>query len=45
MREGHTTPVGIRHIRRSMEERGIGWGTGGKQDRHSRDFQEGKQGI
>ena len=37
--------VGNRDIRRSVEGRGMGWGTRGIQDRHYRDFQEGKQGI
>ena len=31
--------------RRSVEGRGMGRGTRGKQDGHYRDFQEGKQGI
>ena len=34
-----------RDIGRSVEGRGMGWGTRGIQDGHNRDFQEGKQGI
>ena len=37
--------VGNRDMRRSVDGRGMGWGTQGKQDGHDRDFQEGKQGI
>ena len=44
-RSENDTTVGNRDIRRSVEERGIGWGTQGIQDGHYRDFQEGKQGI
>jgi len=42
-REGKT--LGTRDVRRSVEGRGLGRGTQGKQDGHCRDFQEGKQGI
>ena len=42
-REGKSS--GNRDMRRSVEGRGMGWGTKGKQDGHYRDFQEGKQGI
>ena len=37
--------VGNREIMRSVEGRGMGWGTWGIQDGHYRDFQERKQGI
>ena len=34
-----------RHEEICGRERGMGWGTWGKQDGHDTDFQEGKQGI
>ena len=37
--------VGNRALRRSVEGRGMGWGTRGIQDGHYMDFPEGKQGI
>jgi len=42
---GKHKTVGNRHMRRSVERRGMGQGTRGKQDGHYRDFQEGKHGI
>ena len=33
--------MGNKHISRSVEGRGIGWGTRGIQDGYYRDFQEG----
>ena len=43
--EGRTKQWGNRDIRRSVEGRGMGWGTQGIQDGYCRDFQEGRQGI
>ena len=40
-----STKLGNRDNRRSVEGRGMGQGTRGKQDGLYRDFQEGKQGI
>ena len=50
---GKHKTVGKRDIRKSVEGRGMGQGTRGKQDGttgtfgslHDKDFQEGKQGI
>ena len=42
---GKYKAVGNRDMKRSVEGRGMGWGTRGKQDGHYRDFQEGKQGM
>ena len=42
---GKEKTVGNRDMRRSVEGRGMGQGTQGKQDGHYRDFQERKQGI
>ena len=42
---GKHKTVGKRNMRSSVEGRGMGWGTRGKQDEHYRDFQEGKQGT
>ena len=42
---GKHKTVGTRDMRRSVDGRGVGWGTWDKQDGCYRDFQEGKQGI
>ena len=44
-RRGKDKTVGNGDIRRSVDGRVMGRGTQGEQDRHYRDFQEGKQGI
>ena len=44
-RRGNDKAVVNRDISRSVEGRGMGWGTQGKQDGYYRDFQEGKQRI
>ena len=41
---GKNKTVGNRDIRRSVEGRGMGRGTLGREDGHDSDFQEGKQG-
>jgi len=44
-RSGNDNTVRNRDIRRSVEWRGMGWGTRGIQDGHYREFQEGRQRI
>ena len=41
--EGRKKKVGNRAMRRSVERRGMGWDTQGKQDGHYRNFQEGSR--
>ena len=43
--EVRTKQWGNRDIRRSVEGRGMEWGTRGIQDGHDSDFQDGWQGI